>query len=201
MSGLGPSICLSNRSIRSMLRFAGASSKDVFFDLGCGAGQLCIIAVKEFGVQKAVGIDIHKGRAIKARERVKSLGLKGKIGIRNAYFEDVNLKPATIAYCGLIELPDSLEGFEQKLSPGCKLIMPNLPLMSVIPNGVDYPFYMMISPFKRTESVNRWASSVLMKDGTLEELVDELRKDLDWRTDFRSLRRLIRLRFGSPRLN
>jgi cyclopropane fatty-acyl-phospholipid synthase-like methyltransferase len=67
MSGLGPSTCLSNRSIRSLLRFADASRRDIFFDLGCGSGQLCIIAVREFNVRAAVGIDSHKGRAERAR--------------------------------------------------------------------------------------------------------------------------------------
>lgn len=84
-----------------MLRFGGAGKNDVFYDLGCGAGQLCIIAVEEFNVRKAVGIDYHKGRVKRARAKVSELGLGGRIRIRNAYFQDANLKPATIAYCGV----------------------------------------------------------------------------------------------------
>lgn len=56
---LGPSIALSDRQIRKMLRLAKLNKKDVFYDLGCGKGQLCIIAVKEFNVRHAVGIDNH----------------------------------------------------------------------------------------------------------------------------------------------
>lgn len=178
-----------------MLHFADAGKKDVFFDLGCGSGQLCIIAVREFNVRTAVGIDFHKGRAKLARARVKALGLTGKIGIRNAYFQDVNLKPATIAYCGVQELPDSLEVFERKLARGCRLIMPNLPLVSVLPKSVAYPFYMMVKPFKVAKTVDQWASSVLLKKGNMEDLYHELGKDPDWWTDTRSLRRSAKLRF------
>ena len=44
-------ITLSNRDIRMMLKLAEANKNDVFCDLGCGHGQLCIIAVKEFNVK------------------------------------------------------------------------------------------------------------------------------------------------------
>jgi trans-aconitate methyltransferase len=178
-----------------MLLFARACENDVFYDLGCGAGQLCIIAVKEFNVRRAVGIDCHKGRVKKARARVKELGLEGRMRIQKAYFQDVNLKPATIAYCGVEELPDSLEILQKRLRRGCKLVTPNLPLVSVIPDKIDYPFYMMISPFKRAKSIDEWASHILMREGGFEELVDELRKDPDWQTDIKALRRLVRIRF------
>src|SRR5713226_3666818 len=83
---LGPEDYQSNRYIRKILRLAQASRRDVFYDLGCGRGQLCIIAVKEFGVKRAVGIEMHRGRAVKARRVVKTLGLSDKIDIRNEDF-------------------------------------------------------------------------------------------------------------------
>ena len=178
-----------------MLHFGGADKDDVFYDLGCGAGQLCIIAVEEFDVRRAVGIDYHRGRVRKARARVRGLGLEERIKIRSAYFQDSNLKPATIAYCGVQELSDSLDILQRRLAPGCRLVTLNLPLVSVIPDKTEYPFYMMITPFKRTKSVDDWASRVLMRKGTFEELVDELKRDPDWHTDIRALRQLVTIRF------
>ena len=53
------------------MRLAQATGHDVFFDLGCGMGKLCVVAVKEFGVRKAVGIELHRGRAAKAARYVQ----------------------------------------------------------------------------------------------------------------------------------
>ena len=39
---------------RKMLELAGAGPNDIVYDLGCGDGRIPFIAVKEFGVRKAV---------------------------------------------------------------------------------------------------------------------------------------------------
>lgn len=91
MDRLGPEDYQSNRHIRKLLRLAGATKGDVFYDLGCGVGQLCVVAVTEFGVRKAVGIEMHHGRAEKAAARVKELGLSDRIEIRNEDFMESDI--------------------------------------------------------------------------------------------------------------
>ena len=73
MNDLGPERYQSDRFIRKLLHLADARNTDIFYDLGCGIGQLCIVAVTEFDVRKAVGIELHRGRAKKAEKRVKEL--------------------------------------------------------------------------------------------------------------------------------
>ncbi|HYW83161.1 MAG TPA: class I SAM-dependent methyltransferase, partial [Spirochaetia bacterium] len=97
---MGPEEYQSNRHIRKLLTLARATKRDVFYDLGCGRGQLCVVAVKEFGVKKAVGIEMHAGRARKAAEYVEKLGLSDKIEIRNEDFMDSDIGDATVVYCG-----------------------------------------------------------------------------------------------------
>ena len=193
---LGPSICLSNRQIRKMFRLAEASKKDVFYDLGCGAGQLCIIAVSEFQVKRAVGIDSHKGRAKKARERIRNLGLQEKVSIIDGYFERTNFEDATIVYNGLMEEEDTLERYERTLRKGCRLITLAYPPVSLLPDKEDYPLYLMKSPFRRATRADEWASGVLLKPATFEELVSEMRVDPDYGCDIRLLRKLARERFN-----
>jgi len=65
MNDLGPERYQSDRFIRKLLHLADARNTDIFYDLGCGIGQLCIVAVTEFDVRKAVGIESHRGRATK----------------------------------------------------------------------------------------------------------------------------------------
>src|SRR5207244_476811 len=83
MNRLGPEDYQSNRHIRKILNLAEASRGDVFYDLGCGRGQLCVVAVAEFGVKRAVGMEPHRGRAAKAAERIQEMGLTDRIEVRN----------------------------------------------------------------------------------------------------------------------
>src|ERR1700674_2821379 len=118
MSRLGPEDYQSNRHIRKLLTLARATKRDVFYDLGCGRGQLCVVAVTEFGVKRAVGIEMHPGRAKKAAAEVEKLGLSDRIEIRNEDYMDSDLQDATIAYCGHYEDEGDVLHFEKALHSG-----------------------------------------------------------------------------------
>ena len=179
-----------------MLRLAKLNKKDVFYDLGCGKGQLCIIVVKEFNVRRAVGIDNHRGRVKQARKNVRKLGLQNRIKIRYRKIEDTDFGDATIVYCGLMEEENTLDKYEKILSDGCKLVMVAMPLISILSNRKEYPFYLMRFPFRKTKNEDVWASSVLLKKGTFNELLEEMKIDPDWRFDIQLIRKLARIRFA-----
>jgi SAM-dependent methyltransferase len=188
---LGPEDYQSNRYIRKILRLAQASRKDVFYDLGCGRGQLCIIAVKEFGVKRAVGIEMHRGRAAKARRAVATVGFSDRIEIRDEDFMDSDLHDATIAYCGLTEEEDDVEHFGSILQPGARFVTLFLPFVGVLPAAADYPFYRMDLPFKMTSDATSWASSILFRKANIEDLYEELDTDREYRYDKRVFSRLV----------
>lgn len=194
MSYLGPECYQSNRYIRKLLALAGASQSDVFYDLGCGLGQLCVLAVTEFNVKKAVGFERHKGRAKKAEERIKALGLGERIQIKNEDFWDSDIGKATIVYHGLTERDEDVADFERKLAPGCKVLTLFLPFVGVVPTDADYPFYLMQLPFTKTKSASRWITAVLFKKATLKELCQELDSDKEYTYDKVIFKRLIKKR-------
>jgi hypothetical protein len=188
MNRLGPEDYQSNRHIRKIMRLAQASKRDVFFDLGCGMGKLCVIAVKEFGVKKAVGIEMHRGRASKAARFVRDQGLSD-------YMES-DLGEATVLFCGHNETEEDVPHFEDALGNGSRFVSLFLPFVGVVPDAVDYPFYLMKLPFKKTEDGSRWASAVLTKKAEVEELYRELDTDREYRYDKRLMGRLMKDRFG-----
>lgn len=196
MNRLGPEDYQSNRHIRKILRLAHASSRDVFYDLGCGKGQLCVVAVTEFGVKKSVGIEMHKGRAAKATRRVHELGLDGRVEIRNEDFMESDLHDATIAYSGLGEIDEDVSYFERNVKVGCRIVSLFLPFVGVLPESADYPFYLMKVPFRRTRDVSLWISKVLFRKATVEELFGELDADREYRYDKRALRQMMKQRFS-----
>ncbi len=195
MYRLGPEDYQSNRYIRKILHLARASKGDVFYDLGCGRGQLCVVAVTEFGVKRAVGIELHRGRAAKAAERIQELGLTDRIEIRNEDFMESNLHDATIVYSGLGEESEDVSLFEKKLKTGCRIVSLFLPFVGVLPAAADYPFYLMKVPFRKTKDVSLWTSKVLFTDASFEELYHELDTDREYRYDKRTLKRMMKERF------
>lgn len=68
-----------DRHKRKMLRLAGIKPSDVFYDLGCGNASILILAVKEFGVKKAVGIEDDRYRSNIARKRIGEEKLQDQI--------------------------------------------------------------------------------------------------------------------------
>jgi len=202
MDRLGPEDYQSNRHIRKLLTLARATRGDVFYDLGCGRGQLCVVAVTEFGVKRAVGIEMHAGRAAKARAYVDSLGLSDRVEIRNEDFEGSDIHDATVVYCGHYEAEGDVSRFEGELSPGSRLVTLFVPFVGVMPKAADYPFYVMEVPFVRTRQVSRWIEKVLFRRATAEELFAELDSDREYRYDKRIFKELVRkrLRPDTPRL-
>lgn len=198
MNRLGPEDYQSNRHIRKLLRLANATKNDVFYDLGCGRGQLCVIAVTEFGVKKAVGIEMHAGRAKKAAAYVEKLGLSDRIEIRNEDFMDSDISEATVAYCGHYEVEEDVSRFENELRAGSRFVTLFLPFVGVIPTAADYPFYVMQVPFRKTSDPALWISKVLFRKATAEELFRELDTDREYRYDKRTFKHLMRNRFTDP---
>jgi hypothetical protein len=195
MNRLGPEDYQSNRHIRKLLNLARATKGDVFYDLGCGRGQLCVVAVTEFGVKKAVGIEMHAGRAEKAAAYVEKLGLSDRIEIRNEDFMDSDIHDATIAYCGHYEMEEDVSHFGRELGAGSRFVTLFLPFVGVTPVAADYPFYLMEVPFRRTRDVSLWISKVLFQRATVKELYRELDTDREYRYDKRMFKQMMKERF------
>jgi hypothetical protein len=179
------------------MRLARATKQDVFYDLGCGRGQLCVVAVTEFGVKRAVGIELHKGRAEKAADHIERLGLSDRIEIRNEDFMESDLHDATIAYCGTYESEEDVSHFENELAPRSRFVTLFLPFVGVVPTAADYPFYLMETPFKKTRDASVWVSSVLFRRATVDDLFRELDTDREYRYDKRTLKLLMRKRLDN----
>lgn len=178
-----------------MLHLAKADRNDVFYDLGCGRAQLCVVALTEFGVKRAVGIESHRARAKKARQYIRSLGLFRRIEIRAEDFYDSDLSRATLVYNGLMEDEQDLQFYQDNLKKRSRLVTLSLPLVGVMPNAQDYPFYLMRMPFRKTRDVHKWTSEVLSKRSTLGAFFTEMGNDPDYLCYKRTLKSLMKKRF------
>jgi len=61
--------------VAAMLRIANAGPQDIVYDLGSGDGRIVVAAVRDFGVRKAVGVDIDPYRVQQGRENAERAGV------------------------------------------------------------------------------------------------------------------------------
>ena len=71
----GNDVQLPDHSFREIFDFANLSEKDVFYHLGCGDGKGLVIALEEFGVSKAVGIDVDRKKIDEAQKLISKKNL------------------------------------------------------------------------------------------------------------------------------
>lgn len=168
----GYQILFPNNDIRRMLNLVKATPDDIFYDLGCGWGQNLIIALTEFRLKKVVGIEDDAKRINVAIKRLKKIEINGEWHMLQNKFEDLfhdkikdfNLSEATIVFYGLNPSKDVLKGLEKKLRKGCRLITYfNCLFPEIMPDTIDYPFYVSRYPFHYTKTAKQWLNTVVQK--------------------------------------
>lgn len=198
----GPPIIFTNQDIRRMLTMVEAGPRDVFCDLGCGWGQNLIIALTEFEVARAIGIEKDISRKRKCEERLRRLekrypSLIGRWVVFEGDFEDflaskisnADLSNLTIVFYGLTTDEKVAESIGQVLGRGARLVYYfNGLFPEILPDKMDFPFYASIYPFRKPKSEAEWLNAVVRKKfSTLErgrqpsvsELWEELSHDAD----------------------
>jgi SAM-dependent methyltransferase len=199
----GYPILFENPLIRRMLKLAKAGEDDIFCDLGCGLAQNLIIAASEFNVYKAVGFEWNEKRFKKAKHRLKVKKLE-QCEVFHESFNKVlegksrnfKLEDATIVFYGLgtdNEYDHSVENellqyFANVMKEKCKLLYYSPCLFpEIMPNKVDYPFFLSVFPFTETSSEMEWLQNVTGKkksllhrgkEAEISELWDDLSHDL-----------------------
>ena len=119
----GEDVELRDETLREIFKFSGLSKDDVFYHLGCGSGNSLTIALEEFGVKKAVGID-NNDQKIKA---AKNLLEKKKLSRWTLRCEDIiqsDISDATVILFWFSDeqILDSMVSKFSKQKQGCRII-------------------------------------------------------------------------------
>jgi len=145
----GEDVQLPDRSFRQIFEFANLGRDDVFYHLGCGNGKGIEIALKEFEVKKAIGIDIDR----KKIDMAKNLLQEKKFDNYKILNEDIvnsNFNDATVILFWFTDtkiIEEMIPKFEN-LKKGCKIITIWGPLPGYLPDSVDFPFIINQIPLK-----------------------------------------------------
>lgn len=97
-----PWVPTDNRTVRELLDFAQLSSTDVLVDLGSGHGVIPYIAMAEYGIHKAYGLEIHPGLVFVSRLRARFLRSTHRPTYLQANLHTCTFPEATVITCYLL---------------------------------------------------------------------------------------------------
>jgi trans-aconitate methyltransferase len=79
--------------IEKMLTSAGVTPESIIYDLGCGNGDIVVVAARDYHARKVVGIEQNQRLCSVARRRTRHL--KNAV-IMNANYDEVDLSEASV---------------------------------------------------------------------------------------------------------
>ena len=150
----GEDVELSDNTIREIFQFAELNKNDVFYHLGCGNGNSISIALQEFMVKKAVGIDNNKNKIDHAQKLLKEKHISnGSFNCQDITISDFNDATVILFWFSDEKIIEKMIPKFENLRTGCKIITIWGPLTGYMPDKVNFPYILNITPFKKAESL------------------------------------------------
>lgn len=148
-----------DKVLKKMFRLVSLRKSDVFYHLGCGHGSAVMLAAK-MGVKKAIGIEPDTKLAEEAKTKMARL--------KNAEITVADLKDADISSATVVlfwssdpELVDILvKKFRHSLKKGARVLTIWSPPGMMLPDKVDFPFFVCKKPFRYAASVRQQIQAV-----------------------------------------
>lgn len=142
--------------VQRMLELAKVGPDDVVYDLGSGDGRIVIMAAQKFGA-RAVGVELDPDLFKKSTERVKELGLEGKVTILHENMFHVDVRRATVVTLYLLtSVNERLRPLlEKQLRSGARVVSHDFQMPGWEPqkneeviskNGLSHKVYLYVRP-------------------------------------------------------
>jgi SAM-dependent methyltransferase len=149
----GDSISLPDDVIRRMFKLARVSKKDIFYDLGCGNSNAVYIAATENKVKKAIGVEKRKKSVASLLEKTRSLR-NAKVIIND--IRNVDISEGSVFLFWFHDektVKQMMQKFSAELKGGSRIITIWAPPDLIIPNKIDFPFFVSRTPFRFAKSI------------------------------------------------
>ena len=149
----GEDVQLPDTAFREIFRFVKLGKEDIFCHLGCGDEKGIEIAVKEFEVKNAVGIDNNPEKIQRATENLKQKNIQAKLICKN--IEESDISDASVVLFWFTDdniIKKMLRNFEN-LKPDTKIITIWGPLPNCLPDKVKFPYIINKVPFKQAKTM------------------------------------------------
>lgn len=133
-----PYVSTPEEVVDQMLKVANVSSNDVLYDLGSGDGRIPIAAVQNYGVSRAIGVEINPQLVQQSREKAQKQGVSDRVTFLQQDLFQTNLSDATVVTLYL--LPRINRKLRPKLlrelKPGTRIVSHDFDMGNWKPNRV-----------------------------------------------------------------
>jgi hypothetical protein len=149
----GEDVQLPEKSFRDIFKFVDLGKNDVFYHLGCGDAKGIEIAINEFNVKKAVGIDYNLKKIQHAKTTLEQKNIQGQLIHEN--IEESDISDASVILFWFTDdsvINQMLKKFE-RLKPETKIITIWGPLPNCLPDKVKFPYIINTVPFKKASNM------------------------------------------------
>jgi hypothetical protein len=149
----GEDVQLPEKSLREIFKFSNLGKDDIFFHLGCNNEKGIEIAINEFKVRKAIGIDNNLEKIQNAQKNIEEKNINVKMIHEN--IEESDISDATVILFWFTDeniINKMIKKFE-KLKPETKIITIWGPLPNYLPDKVSFPYIINKVPFKKAENL------------------------------------------------
>ena len=156
----GEDVQLPEKSLREIFKFSNLGKDDIFFHLGCNNEKGIEIAINEFKVKKAIGIDNNLEKIQNAQKNIEEKNIHVKLIHQN--IEESDISDATVILFWFTDekiIKDMVKKFN-KLKPETKIITIWGPLPNYLPDKVNFPYIINKVPFKKAENLQEQLLSV-----------------------------------------
>jgi len=161
----GEDVELRDDTLREIMEFASLNKDDVFYHLGCGSGNSLAIALEEFGVKMAVGIDNNDQKIKTAKNLLEKKKLsRWTLRCEDIIQSDINDATVILFWFSDEQILDSMVSKFSKLKQGCRIITIWGPLPGCLPDKVNFPFILNVTPFKKANDLKEQLLAVFGTD-------------------------------------
>ena len=149
----GEDVQLPEKAFREIFKFSNLGKDDIFFHLGCNNEKGIKIAINEFKVKKAIGIDNNLEKIQNAQKNIEEKNMNVKVIHQN--IEESDISDATVILFWFTDeniIKKMIKKFE-KLKPETKIITIWGPLPNCLPDKINFPYIINKVPFKKAENL------------------------------------------------
>lgn len=121
--------------------------------------------LQEFNVKKAIGIDNNKDKIAHAQKLLEEKQISnGLFRCQDVTVSDICDATVILFWFSDQKVIEKMIPKFERLKPGCKIITIWGPLTGFMPNKVDFPYILNVTPFKKAESLREQMLSIFNTD-------------------------------------
>jgi len=149
----GEDVQLPEKSFREIFKFVGLGKDDIFYHLGCSDEKGIEIAINEFEVNKAIGIDNNSEKIERTKRILEDKKMSAELICENIEESDISDASVILFWFTDENIISKMVGKFEKLKPETKIITIWGPLPDCLPEKVNFPYIMNKVPLKKAQNM------------------------------------------------